>query len=449
MSRKTKDTLVVGFALFSMFLGAGNLIFPPYLGIHSGEDWLPVLIGFVLTGVGLPFLGVYATLRSGGTLMTLARHVGRPFGRVFGFVVILAIGPMFAIPRTAATTHEVGVLPIFPDVDIKITCIVFFACALALSINNSKVIDRLGKFLTPFLILTLFSIIVAAIINPVGAPSTPAEPVYNFAGGFTEGYQTMDALAATMFAGVALSNIVSRGYNNRQEQLSMTIRTGIIASVLLGLVYCGLTYGGAGCTGMFPADIERPALLVGMTQQLLGNVGSYCLSIAISLACLTTTVGLCVTCGEYFNELSGGKISYKAAVIAVVIVSLLISMLGVTAIINMALPCLVLVYPILMAMVFCTCFDKFLPNKNAYLGAVIGAGLISAIEALAAAAPLGITGAWIDSLVAFKDAMPLSSFGLAWLIPSIVLAVIFSFIPRHKVDDLAPELQVYDEGKND
>lgn len=315
MNRKTKDTLIVGFALFSMFLGAGNLIFPPFLGLHSGENWLPVLIGFVLTGVGLPLLAVYAVLRSGGTIMTMARHVGRPFGRVLGLVVVLSIGPMFAIPRTAATVFEVGVHPILPNVNITVSSIVFFALVLVLSINNSKVIDRLGKFLTPFLILTLFSIIVAAIVNPVGTPGAPADPAYNFAGGFTEGYQTMDGLAATMFAGVALSNIVARGYNNREEQLSMSIRSGVIAAVLLGLVYCGLTFGGAGCTDAFPADIERSALLVGMTQGLLGNIGAYCLSAAVTLACLTTAVGLSVTSGQYFNELSGGRLSYKLVVV--------------------------------------------------------------------------------------------------------------------------------------
>ncbi|MDO4280690.1 MAG: branched-chain amino acid transport system II carrier protein [Peptococcaceae bacterium] len=446
MNRRLKDTLVVGFALFSMFLGAGNLIFPPYLGLHAGENWLPVLLGFVLTGVGLPLLGVYATLRSGGTIMTMARHVGKPFGRLLGLVVVLSIGPMFAIPRTAATTFEVGVQPILPNVSIEVTCIVFFACVLFIAINNSKVIDRLGKFLTPFLLLTLFAIVAAGIFNPVGHPGAPADPVYNFAGGFTEGYQTMDALAATMFAGVALASIVARGYNNREEQLSLSIRCGVLAAVLLALVYCGLTYGGASATDVFPADIERTALLVQLTNHLLGNIGTYCLSAAVTLACLTTSVGLCVTCGEYFNELSGGRLSYKLVVIITVLVSLLISMLGVTAIINLAVPFLNLVYPVLMALILCTCFDRFIPNKNAYIGAVIGAFLISAVDALASFSSLGVSAGWIDALVAFKASLPLDGFGLAWVLPAIILAAIFSFIPR-KTDTTAVEYSVYDEGK--
>ena len=338
MNRKMTDLIVVGFALFSMFLGAGNLIFPPYLGLHAGETWLPALIGFLLTGVGLPLMTVYATLRSGGTIMTLARYVGRPFGRLLGLIVVLSIGPMFAIPRTAATTYEVGVATIVPSVPIEVSSVVFFVIVWALTINRSKVVDRLGKYLTPFLLLTLFAIVVAAVINPIGTPGAAAEPAYNFAGGFTEGYQTMDALAASMFAGVALSNIVARGYNNREEQLSMSIRCGVIAAVLLGLVYCGLTYGGAGATGAFPADIDRSALLIGMTSGLLGSIGAYCLSVAVILACLTTAIGLTVTTGEYFNELSGGKLSYKLVVTLTVIAALLISVLGVTTIINLAVP---------------------------------------------------------------------------------------------------------------
>lgn len=449
MNRKMTDLIVVGFALFSMFLGAGNLIFPPYLGLHAGETWLPALIGFLLTGVGLPLMTVYATLRSGGTIMTLARYVGRPFGRLLGLIVVLSIGPMFAIPRTAATTYEVGVATIVPSVPIEVSSVVFFVIVWALTINRSKVVDRLGKYLTPFLLLTLFAIVVAAVINPIGTPGAAAEPAYNFAGGFTEGYQTMDALAASMFAGVALSNIVARGYNNREEQLSMSIRCGVIAAVLLGLVYCGLTYGGAGATGAFPADIDRSALLIGMTSGLLGSIGAYCLSVAVILACLTTAIGLTVTTGEYFNELSGGKLSYKLVVTLTVIAALLISVLGVTTIINLAVPFLNMVYPVLMALVICNCLDRFIPNKSAYIGALIGAFLISFIDGLSAVGSLGISAGWIDSLLEFKANLPLASFGLSWVIPAVVLAIICSFIPRKKQDAAEIVYEIFDEGKDD
>lgn len=333
---------------------------------------------------------------------------------------------------------------IAPNVPLTVTTTVFFLVVLLISINNSKVVDTLGKFLTPFLIVTLLAIVIASFVHPVGTPGAPLDPTYNFAGGFTEGYQTMDALAATMFAGVALSSIVARGYNIREEQLSMTIKAGLIASIGLAIVYIGLTFGGAGSTSAFPADVSRPELLIGMTGRLLGSIGAYCLSLAISLACLTTAVGLAVTCGEYFSELSHGKLSYKLVVIITVVASWIISSLGVTGIINLAVPFLFLLYPVLMALIICNIFDRFIPNKNAYIGAVAGAFLVSIIDALSTVGALGIQAAWIDSLVAFGKTLPLAGFGLGWLIPAIVLAVLFSFLPRRKVDT-GVTMEVFDE----
>ena len=410
MNRKMTDLIVVGFALFSMFLGAGNLIFPPYLGLHAGETWLPALIGFLLTGVGLPLMTVYATLRSGGTIMTLARYVGRPFGRLLGLIVVLSIGPMFAIPRTAATTYEVGIATIVPSIPIEISSIVFFVIVWALTINRSKVVDRLGKYLTPFLLLTLFAIVVAAVINPIGDPGAAAEPAYNFAGGFTEGYQTMDALAASMFAGVALSNIVARGYNNREEQLSMSIRCGVIAAVLLGLVYCGLTYGGAGATGAFPADIDRSALLIGMTSGLLGSVGAYCLSVAVILACLTTAIGLISCTASYFHGLTG-KFSYRVWAVIFTVVSYLIGLFGLKTIIVSTIPVLMFLYPLCVALVLLVFLHKSFGGSRCVYAWTIGLTFIMA-------AINGLETAKLSSpaLEAFlKSWVPLHGYGLGWI----------------------------------
>lgn len=446
MNQRTKDIIVVGFALFAMFLGAGNLIFPPYLGFHSGTHWLPVLFGFILTGVGLPFLGVYATLKSGGSIQTLGRYVGKGFSIFLGLAIILAIGPFFAIPRTAATTHEVGVIPFAPNASPYVTSIIFFAIVLFLSLNNSTVVDRIGKILTPFLIVTLFAIVIAGIVNPIGSPA-PVADAYNFSGGFTEGYQTMDALAATMFAGVALANVVSRGYNNMEEQLSLTIRCGMIASGLLAIVYGGLLHAGATSVGAFPDDIERTTLLTQMTHGLLGNIGQYCLSAAVSLACLTTAIGLTVSAGQFFYRLFNGKVSYTAIVIATVVVSFIISISGVTFIINMAVPVLVLMYPVLMVLVIFTCFDKFIPNKNAYTGGIIGAFLISLVDALnALAGGFGWDAPTLGNLAEMKAHLPFAGFGLEWVLPALLLAVIASFLPRHRDDSPVLDREIFKEG---
>ncbi|SDE07105.1 branched-chain amino acid transport system II carrier protein [Peptococcus niger] len=457
MNNKTKDVIIVGFALFAMFLGAGNLIFPPYLGFNSGTAWPVNLLGFVLTGVGLPFLGIYSTIKSGGNVMTLGRYVGRGFSIFFGVAIILAIGPCFAIPRTAATTHEVGVMQFAPDLPPIVTSIVFFALVLFFCFNSAKVVDYIGKILTPFLMITLFTIVVLAVIKPIGSPvELTGDNVYNFAGSFTEGYQTLDALAATMFCGTALASIVSRGYNTLKDQLNLTIYCGIIAAGLLAFVYGGLLYAGASASGTmtFPEDVTRPQMLIQIVHQIFagvatswGPIGAGMLAIAVSLACLTTAVGLVTTCAQYFNQLSNGKLGYRLVVIVTVAFSFFVSIMGVTWIINAAVPVLFLMYPVLIVLLIFTLFDKFIPNKNAYTGGIIGAFLISIIDALnTLKGGFGFDAPWIDSLVAFKSHIPFDSLGLAWIIPVAVLAIIASFLPRKRVDEEMTQLVYFEEG---
>ena len=432
MSQKTRHIIIVGFALFSMFLGAGNLIFPPYLGFHAGDNWVPSLVGFLLTGVGLPLLGVYATLKSGGNIITLGSPVSKRFAEIIGLIIILAIGPLFAIPRTGATTHETAVLSFFPNTPSWVTAVIFFGVSIFISLNSTKVIDRLGKFLTPFLIFTLVVILVRGIATPLGEPTAMAD-AYNFASGFSEGYQTMDALASTMFAGVAFTHVINLGYQKWEEQMSVAIKAGIMAIVLLGILYGGLIYIGASASTLFPADVERTTLLVGLAKSLIGQVGLGFLSAAIMLACLTTAVGLLVTCGEYFEGLSNGRLPYKGIVIATGIFSACLSILGVQMVVNIAVPFLVLLYPVLMVLIIFRVFDKYIPNTNAYTGGVIGAFLISLISALDFLQGQKIfTSKILTDLVQLKGSMPLASLGLEWILPVIVLAVIACFFPERR-----------------
>lgn len=435
MSRKSRDVLIVGFALFSMFLGAGNLIFPPYLGFHAGENWLPVLIGFLLTGVGLPFLGVYATLKSGGNITTLGSHVSRRFASVMGIIIILCIGPLYAIPRTAATVHEIAVLSFFPNTPSWITAVVFFGAALLFSINSTKVIDRLGKVLTPFLIITLVVILVKGIMDPLGDPIVMKD-AYTFANGFVEGYQTMDALASTMFAGVALTHVINLGYDKWEDQMSVAVKAGIVGIALLGLIYGGLVFIGMSGSGLFDFDVERTTLLVGLTKGLLGEVGLGFLAVAITLACLTTAIGLIVTCGEYFESLTKKKLPYRGIVIFTSVFSGLISIIGVDKMVHISVPFLVLMYPVLMVLVIFNIFDEYIPNQNAYIGGVVGALLTSFVSALKVLAePMaahGMSTGWIDSLVNLTTYIPLQQYSLEWVVPVIVLAAVACFFPEHR-----------------
>ncbi|MEG0371090.1 MAG: branched-chain amino acid transport system II carrier protein, partial [Clostridium sp.] len=210
MNKSIKDIIIVGFALFAMFFGAGNLIFPPTLGLATGDAWLPGMIGFLVTGIGLPLLGILAASKAGGSLEDVGNKVNGTFSRIFAVAIMLSIGPLFAIPRTAATTFEIGVQPFFGQSStlmVAIVSIIFFAVTVYFSINPSTVVEKVGKILTPVLLISLLVIIVKGIFSPMGDPiSTGIEG--SFGRGFTDGYNTMDALASMVFAGIVIGYFV-------------------------------------------------------------------------------------------------------------------------------------------------------------------------------------------------------------------------------------------------
>lgn len=423
MTNRSRDIFINGFALFAMFLGAGNLIFPPFLGFYSGTNWLSSMMGFTITGVGLPLLGIYATLKSGGTVLTLGRHVGHRFAALMGMIIILAIGPFFAVPRTAATVHEVALMPLFPYLPTWLTSLGFFLVVLFFVFNESKALDRLGRFLTPFLIITLLIIIVTSLVIPVSEPAVLEKP-FAFRSSFTEGYQTMDALASVMFAGVVLTQFITRGYTSRRDQLTLTLKCGILAAGLLFCVYGGLLYAGATASPEH-ASLGRTALLVAVTKDLLGFTGLICLSIAVALACLTTAIGLIVTCGEYFHSISNGRFSYRQIVIIATVTSWFISIHGVDTIIALAVPLLVTLYPIVMTLILFNSFDQFIPNKRAYQGAIAGTSLVALADGLATLkSQFALNWGWVDKIQELKTFLPLQQISLEWLLPALIGAVL-------------------------
>ena len=214
MKKGFRDCIIVGFALFAMFFGAGNLIFPPLLGFITGSEWFITFIAFSITGICIPILGIFAMGKAGGDVQHFAGKVHPVFAVVFGTVIMLGIGPLLALPRTAATTYEIGVLPFTTSISPLVSSIIFFTIVLIFSIKPSKVIDTIGKYLTPVLIIVLAAIVIRAFIAPLGPLENPP-PQNFFLKGFLEGYQTMDALAAMLFATIIINNIQERGYSDK------------------------------------------------------------------------------------------------------------------------------------------------------------------------------------------------------------------------------------------
>ncbi len=421
MNKKTQDILVVGFALFAMFFGAGNLIFPPTLGQQAGVDVLSSITGFLLTGVGLPLIGIIAVAKFGGNLEVLGSKVNRSFGIVITVIVTLAIGPFLAIPRTSATTFEMGVLPFFPNMNSVVFSIIFFAIVLLFTLKPSSIIDNIGKILTPALFITLLIIIVKGIISPIGIIEA-SQIEAPFASGFKEGYQTMDALAATILGAVVVSSIKAKGYKDTKDVASLTIKAGIVAIIGLGVVYGGLAYLGATASG-FSMELSRTQLIMGITEQILGTVGQVLLGVAVGLACLTTSIGLTAATGEYFSKLTKGKLSYKFVCIATAVISMVISNAGVDQITSLAEPLLVVIYPVVIALVLVNFLDKYIKHHVVYSGVVYTALAISIMEVFVG---YNIPIPGIDKLLA---ALPLANQGFAWVVPTIVVGgILMTFL---------------------
>ncbi len=432
MNKKTSDVVLVGMALFAMFFGAGNLIFPPYMGFQSGSLWSISLLGFLITGIGMPLMGIIAAARAGGTIEHLAGRVGPRFARVLSIVVIMAIGPLLAIPRTAATTFEMGVRPNLPWVPPAVSSVVFFVITLFFALNQTTVVDKIGKFLTPFLLVTLVTIIVKGIVTPLG-PLTPGVLDNPFSSGFREGYQTMDAMASIVFAEIIIVALVYKGYRQVRDQVKLASLAGVIAATGLGLVYGGLMYLGATSRGLFAADIERTALLIGIAQGILGSAGKVALGLAVSLACLTTSVGLTATVGDYFNGITKGKLKYKPICIATVVFSGVFSTVGVTKIVQVAVPLLVLVYPVAIILILLTMVGRKAISRSIYTGAISGALATSVFDALTAAG-LPITA--INELLA---RIPLADAGFPWILPALLGGIVGAFFIKREEQQQAPE----------
>ncbi|WP_296645039.1 branched-chain amino acid transport system II carrier protein [Romboutsia sp. 13368] len=419
MGKTNKDIIVVGFALFAMFFGAGNLIFPPFLGVVSGSSWITGFAGFILADVGLALLAILAAARCNGEVSKVLSRSGKNLAIILGSAIMICLGPLLAIPRTAATTFEMGIAPLFNGFSPVLFSIIFFTITFILTIKPSKVVDIIGQFLTPALLIALGVLIVKGILSPLGEMSSTSLTENLFAEGVKQGYQTMDALGAVALSAVIISSLVNKGYKDEKQKVKLTLKAGVVAAIGLILVYGGLTYLGATVSTMYGKDVVQTRLIVEITASLLGDTGKIILAIIVMLACLTTAIGLTSATAQFFEKITNGKLKYELIVTVVCIFSAIISNFGVSTIIKFSGPILDIIYPATVVLVVMTLFSNRIKNDNAFKGATYIALLVSV---LTVANNMGLVN------ISFINKLPFSSIGFNWIVPVLIGGIIGNLI---------------------
>lgn len=420
MARKSltpKQSLFVGITLFSMFFGAGNLILPPLLGLQAGASAVPAMAGFLVTGIGLPMLGIIA-VGLAGTIRELASRVHPVFAHVFVAAVYLAIGPCLAIPRTSSTSFEMfePLLPATVSLETArlVFSVAFFAVALLLAMHPNALTKLLGRITGPALIVLLVFVIGSALFDP--APSLPAaQGAYAAApamSGFLTGYQTMDLLASLTFGIVIAANIRELGITDDGGLVREVSRAGVFAGLLMGVIYCGLAVIGVNIAADLPGATNGAEILAASAGAHFGTAGTVVVAVIFLLACLNVCIGLISCCGSYFAD-EFPRVPYRAWAIGFAVFSCAVSNFGLDAILTFSVPLLNALYPMAIVLVLMGMMHKgcdLVPC--AWPWAV---GLTSVVSVATALRDAFFAGAWLPF-----DALPFADMGMNWVVPALV-----------------------------
>ncbi|TQS75833.1 branched-chain amino acid transport system II carrier protein [Ornithinibacillus gellani] len=432
--------IAIGVMLFALFFGAGNLIFPAELGQGSGSNLLPAIIGFLITGTGLPLLGVLAIAYSGSeNLQELAGRIHPIYALCFTSLLYLTIGPFFAAPRTATVAYEVGFQPFIGEgsqqIGLFIFSFIFFAVTLLFSLKPAKLVDNVGKILAPGIVILLAILLSLVVIKPMGSIEAPLEAYANgaFVTGFLEGYNTMDALASLVFAIIVIKAIRCMGITSKHDIIRSTAKAGTVAIILLSVIYVGIAYLGATSTHVFGVFENGGPVLSSASTYYFGALGTVLLAIVITLACLTTAIGLVTACAEYFQTLLP-KVSYSMLVVFFSVLTFVIANFGLTNIIKYSEPVLMFLYPLAIVLILLTFLSPLFHHvRSVYVSATIVTFLISIVDGLKTLArTLEIDNfSWLKPILTFYDAvLPLYDEGLGWLLPALIVMVITGVVAR-------------------
>ena len=422
-----RQMLLVGITLFSMFFGAGNLIFPPFLGIEAGPLLPWALAGFLVSAIGLPVLGVVAVANTGG-IDELASRAGSAFGRAFPVLVLLAIGPMLAIPRTASTSYAMSFALVAPP-GLEAVCqlaytVVFFCLAFLLAARPSRLTDFLGRVSAPVLLALVAFVTIGAMASP--APSGGAsEAAASYAQapavqGFLEGYQTMDVLAALLFGAIIALNIRQFGVTRADDVARETCRAGAVMGAVEAVVYCGLAFVGIWASGLVPGATNGAQLLAAAAGSLYGSAGTLVIGVIYVLACLNVCCGLVSACSQEFAS-RYPRLDYRRWELVFVLASLVLANFGLDAIIRLSVPLLETLYPPAIVLVILGVFRARADRRPTVWRWSVALTLAASVAFVVA----GLV--WPQG--SLLDALPLASLGLGW-VPFALVGVVAGALVR-------------------
>ncbi len=421
MKLNKKEMLLVSFVLFSLFFGAGNLIFPPFLGQSAGDNTFISMLGFLITAVLLPVLGVIVVAKFRG-LDKLGRNVGKHFSLVFALLIYLAIGPGLGIPRAASVPFEMAVAPYLPSgantkLCMLIYSLIFFLIALWLCLTPNKLVERIGHYLTPSLLFLLVFLFISFLFKgdkQVGE----AGGLYltsPFLKGFSEGYNTMDAIAALNFGLVIATTLKSFGLNDKKDQVKYTVKAGVYAGIILALIYMMLSYMGMCSSAVYSVGENGAITLRNIVYQLYGNFGAIILAAIFTLACLTTCVGLINSISAFFAD-KFKVLNYTKWVYVIVIFSFIVCNQGLNTILSISIPILNAIYPISIVLILLgLSHNLWLNNKIVYPLVISGTAIVSIIYSLE---QVGLKVNFISNLA---NKLPLYDQGYGWVCVTLVL----------------------------
>ena len=417
------NIFIIGFAMFAIFFGAGNIVFPPDIGIMSGNKWFQASLGLSLSAIILPAATIIAVDNMGGRFKNICLPVAPWFAGVY--MIFFAIFILTcAIPRQGGVSVETGVFGVMPSLGESyasfITALfIYFFIVACLTINPSSIVDIIGKVLTPFLIATLFFIVIESFLNPIAQPvDTGMEDVFTYA--FLQGYQTGDVAVGIVIAETFINSIKEKGYRGIGVRKKITLSASFIASVGLFIVYGGLLYLGATGSSVFEAGTDHTALLSGLVNTVAGRAGNIAVGIGVFIACLTTTAGLVSTIAALTFELTGGKIKYRFCVLSFCVLGFAIGSAGVSKIITYTYPIFALIYPTSIVITLLGCFKRFIPNHGAWKGAVIMSAVIGIYEMFDALNKSGVTRFDFGIIENIYNMIPFWDYGFAWAVPSAI-----------------------------